>query len=60
MVKRDGKVVGLDTVTPQPDALQFEDGTVENGAWRWWPDLPAFLRAHGIDPDTIQQKEEAR
>lgn len=60
MVKRDGKVVALDTVSPLPDALQFAGGTVENGAWRCWPDLAAFLRAHGIDPDTIQQKEEAR
>lgn len=60
MVRRDGKLIALDTVTPQPDALQFADGTVENGAWRWWPDLDAFLRAHGIDPNPIQRKEAVR
>lgn len=51
MVERGGKLVALDTVKPQPDALQFANGTVENGAWRCWPDLAAFLRAHGIDPE---------
>jgi len=60
MVERGGKLVALDNVTPQPDALLMQDGTVENGAWRWWPDLSAFAQAHGIAPDTIQQKEEAR
>lgn len=56
VVKRNGKLVALDSVTPLPDALQMADGTVENGAWRSWPDLDAFLRAHGTDPNTIQKE----
>ena len=60
MVKRDKRLVPLDSVKPVPDALQFAGGTVENGNNRYWPDRDAFLREHGIDPDPVQKKEDAR
>lgn len=57
MVERGGKLVALDTVKPQPDALQFADGTCERGFSDCWPDLDSFLRAHGLDPNPVVKKE---
>lgn len=56
--ERASGLVPLDSIRPLPDALEFADGTCESGDWRWWPDRPAFLRAHGIDPDPIIKKTE--
>lgn len=48
MVRRDGNLVSLAQQPEQPVALALRDG-VEGGG-RWWPDVPEFLRDHGIDP----------
>ena len=60
MVKRDKKLVPLETQQPIPDGLLMKDGTVERGFSDWWPDRDAFLRAHGIEPNPVQKKEIVR
>lgn len=51
VVRRDGNLVPLAQQPEQPAALALRDG-VEGGG-RWWPDVPEFLRDHGIDPLSV-------
>lgn len=53
-VRRNGRLVPLADVRPEPAALQLPDGSVVAGVTGWWPDLREFLRTNGIDPATAK------
>lgn len=55
VVRRDGDLVPLAQQPEQPAALALRDG-VEGGG-RWWPDVPEFLRDHGIYPESVRPED---
>jgi hypothetical protein len=46
VVRRNGRLVALDTIEPEPDALLMQSGFVENAERRRWSDLGTFLLDH--------------
>lgn len=60
VVRRDGRLVPLDLIAPEPDALILIDGRVLDCAHRQWPSLRAFLLDHGLDITSREANEAER
>lgn len=48
VVRRDGRLVPLDQIEPEPGALLLVSGFVEDGNHRRWSGIREFLLDHGI------------